>query len=174
MLECLSEKRSRLIDIDLAQLTRDMVDLFYERHASGSDDQNFSWSLGSRDLPSFVYNFIRTQDCFFPDSTGPYLSVQYANYAYVNSIFTVTAELSWHRPDVEFDKCIIWAPDDEEYRITPYHTEPELTHQSSSFKLAPDRISFSLSRTSVPFQWDSDQECFRVLVSDFGLSVSKN
>ncbi|OAL46998.1 hypothetical protein IQ07DRAFT_647270 [Pyrenochaeta sp. DS3sAY3a] len=170
LLECLSEKRSRFIDIDFAQLTRDMVDLFYERHVNGTDDPNFPWSLGSRDLPSFVYNFIRTQDCFFPDSTGPYLSVQYANYAYVNSIFTVTADLAWHRPDVEFDKCIIWAPDDEEYRITPYHTGPELTHQPSSFKLAPDHTYFSLSRTSVPFQWDSDQECFRVLVSDFGLS----
>jgi len=148
----------------------DLVDDMMSRiYAVGRGDQatyrNFEWSLSSKSLPSFVFNFVRTQDCFLHAVDGPYLIFDLSN-SYTISSLTVFADLQWQLPRTTFSALPNRLSNGDTYRIIPHFSNVSLGAGGySDFSANHDEIMYTVTRSQLPMRWDSAQKCFFAPIS---------
>ncbi|KAG9193470.1 hypothetical protein G6011_03505 [Alternaria panax] len=161
LLQSLPSEESRLIEVNLPDLIRDIIGAFYSDHSSQTAGRNFRWSLGSSDLPGFIYNYIATQDCFMRSSERLYLSAEVTiDYSTV-PVVTVIARLRWQPPDVRFRPTPSQLGLRGQYIIAPYR-EPD----SSSYNRFPENVEYTVMRSTSMIQWDIFGEVFRAQAPD--------
>jgi hypothetical protein len=157
LLRCLPAQHVSLVEIDIPRLVRDMIEAFYEDHPSATAARNFTWSLGSEDLPSFVYNFLSTHDCFQQTVAGPCLFVKFDCDFYPYPVLGVIADVSWQPPDVRFDHLPKQLALGEQYALAPYHMRPLGRMDSLGYRSYPDDVQYTVDRSSSPeVYWDSE------------------
>jgi hypothetical protein len=146
LIQTLPSDHKRLVEIDLPNLVYDMIDAFYTDHPSETAARNFRWSLGSGDLPSFVYNYITTQDCFLRTLEGLHLSVNVSIDCVTMPVLAVSAYVAWQPPDIEFRSTALQhgprGQNDIALRCEQIFGEPG----SSSYKRFPNHVEFAVKQ----------------------------
>jgi hypothetical protein len=161
LLQALPRKQSRLIEVNLPNLIHDIIDAFYNDHSSQNAARNFRWSLGSGDLPSFVYNYIATHDCFLRSSEGVFMSAEVTLDYYTMPVVHAITRVHWQPPDVKFEHVPSQLGPRGQYHIAPYR-EPD----SSSYNRFPDDVVYTVTRSTSMIQWDKFSELFRAQAPD--------
>lgn len=159
--ECLAGVKRQTVNIDEQRLIDDMMRLFYDEDESFRSTRCYGWATGSRNLPRFLWNFLRTQDCFLYAVDGPKLLIDKSSYEYRYPIFNITAEVVWSAPEIRFDDIPASVQRDEMYRITPVYLESLLP--ASIFNPFSKKIRYTLDESDSGAQWDSDDDCFRMV-----------
>lgn len=168
MLEYLSSRRHRVIDISFVDLIDCMMGMFYDYYPNTSASVSSQWSNFSGGLSLFLQNFLRVQDCFLDTPDGPCLLVDF-EYTYTDSVLTATGDVTWHLPDVRFLNLPISRVAGEEYRITPFRlTEFHSPISSPGCGDYVDEVRYTLPRSVLSFRWDSLKQCFKAIVPNFG------
>ena len=101
IVETLLPKQPRMMNVSMTHLIHDMISLLYTVHRSDTTHRKLSWSLSAGDLPNFVYNFVRTQDCFLQTLDGPCLLLD-LSHSYTDCVLTVFANIHWQLPRTTF------------------------------------------------------------------------
>lgn len=161
LLQSLHSEQSRLVEVNLPNLIHDMIDAFYDDHPIQTAARNFRWSLGSGDLPGFVYNYIATQDCFLRSSEGMYLSAEVTLDCYTMPVVSVVARLRWQPPDIKFRPSPSQLGPRDQYIIAPYRVP-----DSSSYNRFSENVDYTVTRSTSMVQWDSLREAFRAQAPD--------
>jgi hypothetical protein len=153
-----------MVKVSMTRLVHDMISSLYTVHRSETTHCNLFWSLDSEDLPNFVYNIVRTQDCFFHHLTGSCLLLD-LSHSYADNVFTVFAKVHWQIPRITFSALPNQLSDGEMYRIIPHFADPTLSSSScSSFSSYKDDLTYWVSKSPLPLQWDVSRECFYATV----------
>lgn len=161
LLQGLPSKQSRLIEVNLPNLIHHIIDAFYNDHSSQNAARNFRWSLGSGDLPGFVYNYIATHDCFLRSSEGVFMSAEVTLDYYTMPVVHAITRVHWQPPDVKFEHVPSQLGPRGQYHIAPYR-EPD----SSSYNRFPDDVVYTVTRSTSMIQWDKFSELFRAQAPD--------
>ena len=151
----------RLVDISLACLFRDMTDAFGEGHPSHITATSFPWSSGSGDLPSFVYNYLSTQDCFQNTPAGPCVFVNCSINWFTFPLVAVTANVAWHPPAIEFQHVPAQMKPRAYYVIAPCRGRTVQDPQQSEHKQYPEFVEYVVTKSTSNIQWDQRAELFR-------------
>lgn len=173
LVECLSSKTTRLIDIDIWRLVHNMITSFYEHPSACA---SFTWFVSSGDLPAMVYNFLRTRDCFLDAFPRPCLSTT-LSYEHSETELHILGNVEWQPPDIGFHKLPIMLSSGAEYRIEPTHNDVDLGNICGPrFSKFPCQPEFAIQSDSLPLKWDHDLRCFRAIVpgEDFGSPVKES
>jgi hypothetical protein len=149
LVRCLPEQHVRYVEVDIPRLVHSMINSFYEDHPSLIAARNFRWSIGSGDLPSFVYNFLTTHDCF-QHKAGPCLFVKFTCDLYTYPILSIVADVGWQPPDIRFDHLPTQLELGEQYSITPYRVRPLGMWDTSGYKSYPDQVHYTIQKSSSP------------------------
>ncbi|KAI8933292.1 hypothetical protein NX059_009919 [Plenodomus lindquistii] len=160
--ERLADFGSRIIDIDVTRISHDMMTLYYDQ-APFHAKRSFCWGAGSGNLPRFLCNLIRSQDCFLHETEGSKVLVDKITYNYVYPIFDIRAEIAWFPPNVRFDGVPALVRPHEEYRVVPVYVEPHALFDASSFEPYPDCFHYTVTQSRSSTQWDSAKGCFRMV-----------
>jgi hypothetical protein len=160
-MKLLSSEQPLVIKICMIDLVDDMMSRIY---AVGRGDEatyrDFEWSLSSKSLPSFVFNFVRTQDCLLHAVDGPYLMFDLSNSYTVGSL-TVFADLLWQLPRTTFSALPTRLSDGDTYSITPHFSYTSLGASGySGFLASKDEITYTVTRSQSTMKWDSAHKCF--------------
>jgi hypothetical protein len=143
LIQVLPPHHKRLVRIDLPSLIHDMIDAFYSDHPSETAARQFRWSLGSEDLPSFLYNYIMTQDCFLRISDELYLSVSVSTDWYTMPVFAVVAHVAWQPPSIDFWRGTALHPESRGKDVLTLHCEYISEGlASSNYKHFPVDVSY--------------------------------
>lgn len=144
----------------------DLVDDMMSRiYAIGRGDEAtyraFEWSLSSKSLPSFVFNFVRTQDCLLHAVDGPYLLFDLSN-SYTVGSFTLFVDLHWHLPRTTFSALPTRLSNGNTYSIIPHFSHESLgaSKYSGGFTASRDEITYTVTRSQLPMQWDAAHKRF--------------
>jgi hypothetical protein len=157
-------KQPILVNISMTCLVHDMISLLYDSHLSGTSPCRFQWSISSSSLPNFVYNFVRTKDCFLYTAGGPCILLELTP-CYTNGILAVFAKLHWQLPKITFSALPTRLSYNEMYRITPRPTHDTLgAAEYSGFSPLSEDIAYSITKSPLPLQWDYIQACFHAPV----------
>ncbi|KAH5399897.1 hypothetical protein HBI32_180620 [Parastagonospora nodorum] len=161
MVKLLSSEQPLVIKICMIDLVDDMMSRIY---AVGRGDEaayrDFEWSLSSKSLPNFVFNFVRTQDCLLHAVDGPYLIFDLSNSYTVGSL-TVFADLQWQLPRTTFSALPTRLSDGDTYRIIPHFSYTSLGASGySGFSASKDEITYTVTRSQLTMKWDSAHKCF--------------
>jgi len=140
-----------------------MMNLFYDEDDSLRAERCYSWATGSGDLPRFLRNFLRTQDCLLHAVDGSKVLIVKSGYEYSYPVFHITAEVMWSAPVIRFDGIPASVQREEMYRITPIYME--IKPAASIFNPFPNRIHYALEPSDLAAQWDADDGCFRITAS---------
>lgn len=141
-----------------------MIECLYDNYCSDNVRRYLKWSLGSGDLPSFVYNFVRTQDCFLHSLTGPCLAVDLSSRCDTSAMLAVVADLVWQPPNISFRDVPKYLRAGEHYYIAPYRVDSDLAHNLVPFRLVAETIHYTMPPSSFPLQWDPSEKAFQGLV----------
>lgn len=140
--------------VDMEPLVHDMMTLFYAHHPSESAARNFTWTIGTTDLPSVVYNFVRVQDCFFHTLDGPCVTFT-LQPAQPQSETLVDINIEWVPPRVTFSTCDIFDGREGRYRITPHSSKTDSgTRWGCNFEPYEEFIKYEVTKSSLPLQWN--------------------
>jgi len=139
------------------------MNLFYDEDDSLRAERCYSWATGSGDLPRFLRNFLRTQDCLLHAVDGSKVLIVKSGYEYSYPVFHITAEVMWSAPVIRFDGIPASVQREEMYRITPIYME--IKPAASIFNPFPNRIHYALEPSDLAAQWDADDGCFRITAS---------
>ncbi|KAL1799300.1 hypothetical protein ACET3X_003337 [Alternaria dauci] len=161
LLRALPGKQSRLIEVNLPNLIHDMIGAFYNDYSSQNAARNFRWSLGSGDLPGFVYNYITTRDCFLRSSEGLFVSAEMTLDYYTMPVVHAVVRLRWQPPNIKFRPIPAQLGRRGQYHIAPYR-EPDF----SSHNRFPDTVVYTVTRSTSTVQWDSFSKLFRAQAPD--------
>ncbi|KAF1848155.1 uncharacterized protein K460DRAFT_403452 [Cucurbitaria berberidis CBS 394.84] len=156
----LSGTSRQCIDINITRLIREIMETFYECHHEATPEC-FAWSLGSGDLPRFLYNFLRTQDCFRHTLTGPAVLVNVSSLSCTSSVLAVVANLAWQPPDIRFNDIPKNVIAGEKICIIPRHVDTTLQYQSTSLYPMSDRTHYTVSGPSLNLKRDPNDDFFR-------------
>jgi len=161
LLRHIPKEHARFIDIDVHNLIGDMIDALYEDHPSKTAARDFRWSLGSQDLPSFVYNFLCTHDCFQETSAGPCLyvkcSLDWSKYPCLSTV----AHVAWQPPDVRFHNVPAQIISRGQFVIAPFHVPVLGGLQTACYKHYPGNIFYTVTKSLSTIQWDHNDQIFR-------------
>jgi hypothetical protein len=160
----LGHKKPVFINISMTCLVHDMISQLYDGHLSSAPDRSFRWSISSASLPNFVHSFIRTKDCFLYTVGGPCLLLELAP-CYADSVMTVFAKVYWQFTKTTFPALQSRLSYGEMYRITPRSTRDAfgiISH--SGFSAPKDELTYSVTKSPLPLQWDCSQACFHAPV----------
>ncbi|CAI6294726.1 unnamed protein product [Periconia digitata] len=161
-MENLSYSSSRMVPVNVRRLVYDMIDMWYQHIRCGQDRlTSDSWFVATLDLPSMVFNFIRTRDYYLND--GPRCYVQVAISSTVSdSQLKILATVNWHPPTVEFPALPISLSSGEQYCITPEFIPQNLG--SPTFSALHPKVEFSATSNTITFRWDHARRCFKATV----------
>ncbi|KAF2851996.1 hypothetical protein T440DRAFT_527505 [Plenodomus tracheiphilus IPT5] len=160
--ERLASLGSQVISVDGARLINSMMSLFYEEEPYRAG-RSLTWGVDSENLPRFLGNFIRTQDCFLRDVDAPKVFIDKFTYEYSYPVFNITAEVAWLPPHVKFDGVPASVEPEGIYIIAPTYVEAALPLDGSPIEPYPDRLHYTITQSNAAAQWDSDDSCFRML-----------
>ena len=166
LLRLIPKEHVRFINVDVHNLIRDMIDAFYEDHPSETAACDFRWSLGSQDLPSFVYNFLCTHDCFRDTSAGPCLYVKCTLDWFKYPRLPTVAHVAWQPPDVRFYNVPAQIPSRGQFVIAPCHVPVLGGMQTASYKRYPGNIVYTVTKSLSMIQWDHKDHMFRAQAPD--------
>lgn len=172
LVECLREKRPYRVGIDITTLIRDMIEAFYREYYDEAARPYFAWSQGSGNLPRFLYNFLRTQDCFLHTHSGECLTVDLLIPSHTDTFIILIANLAWQPPDVRFRDVPQKLQAGEQLCLPAPHVNTSLQSDFSNYSSMPDDTHHTIARSDLNLQWDSDRECFRGYVRRPELDVS--
>jgi hypothetical protein len=165
MVSYLSSKQALVFNVLMTDLVHDMISRLYSIHRSEHTHRDFEWSLSSGNLPNFVYNFVRTQDCLLHAAGGPYVMFDLSN-SYTAGGLAVFADIHWQLPRTTFSALPTRLSNGEMYRIIPHFADASLGaggYRGPSG--SKDEILYSISKSPIPLQWDFDQECFQAPIA---------
>ncbi|KAJ4316256.1 hypothetical protein N0V94_005535 [Neodidymelliopsis sp. IMI 364377] len=168
MLDYLSQKRHRVINVSFVDLIDNMMGMFHDHYPNAAASMSCQWSHFPGGLSLFLKNFIRIQDCFLETPDGPCLLFDF-DYTYADSVLTATGNVTWHSPDVRFLNLPYSRSVGEEYRITPFtlkdcHSNDGLPGRDDYV----DQVTYTIPRSSLSFGWDPMKQCFRAVVPYYG------
>lgn len=155
---------SMWINVDMLRLVDDMIGRMYTTYRSDTAQRRFPWTLSSGDLPSLVYNFVHAQDCLSYSIDGPSV---YAGFSsrYSQGDMIVYVDLHGHYERTSFMGLRDHLSCGKSYRITPFtEVAGGGGDDHCNFSRACSEVTYSISKSPLPFQWDDDQECFHSLV----------
>lgn len=143
-----------------------MTDAFCEDRHSQITARNFPWSFGSGDLPSFVYNFLSTRECFHNTPAGPCVvvscSIDWSTFPFA----AVTANLGWYPPAIEFQHVPTQITPRAHYVIAPCYRRIVEDPQRSEYKQYPQFIEYIVKKSASQVRWDHKAGLFRVQAPD--------
>lgn len=165
MMDFLKHLQPLMIKVDMPRLVDDMIGKMYTTYRSDTAQRRFPWTLSFGDLPSLVYNFAHTQDCFAYCIDGPRVFAEFSS-RFSQGDLTVYVDLDWNYEKTTFlglrDR-LSW---DKAYRITP---STEVAGDGSTdrcnFSRAHSEATYSVGKSSLPLQWDDQRDCFYSPVS---------
>lgn len=160
------------IDINHAWLVRDMIEMFYEQLSLRGKLQEFSWSLGSRDLPTFLTNFVRTHDVFHYTSNGPSVVVDTLSYSYHDPYLNVVLDVAWQAPMITLKDLPSVVQPGEEYLIVPRLYQPSYSGQMWTSESPFDDCQFSIAHGTPLVLWDARFGGFRMTAPRIDVEVS--
>jgi hypothetical protein len=151
---------TRTIAVNTPKLIYDMIDMFYK----DLSHIEYTWFKFSGNLPSAVYNFLRTHDCFLDTFPFPSLEVSFS-YKQSDSGLSILGEVDWQPPNISFPNLPVRLHTGAEYRITPQYMEPDLGCKYipgfARFDIEPE---YSVTSKNIPVAWDSNLRCFRSII----------
>ncbi|KAF2826911.1 hypothetical protein CC86DRAFT_466693 [Ophiobolus disseminans] len=162
MLESINPRRPLTMVIDMTSLIHRMIARLYEDDCTDTATNKLTWSMSTGELPSFVYNFVRTHDCITFTSEGPRVTFN-VSPSYSNSILTVFGEAQWQLRHTTFSALPTRLSYGDMYSITP---QCEETSSDTYLGFSPYKTitTYSASNPSLPLQWDFNHECFHAPV----------
>ncbi|KAH7413611.1 hypothetical protein DE146DRAFT_1283 [Phaeosphaeria sp. MPI-PUGE-AT-0046c] len=164
MMQFFKNTQPLMINVDMLRLVDDMIRQMYTTYPSVTAQRRFPWTLSSGDLPSFVYNFVHTQDCFTYSIDGPRVWVDLSS-RHSQGDLIVYVELHWQYEKTTFLGLRHRLSCDQSYRITPYTAVAgDTTRERYNFSQAQSDVTYSVSKSSLPLQWDDQQDCFHSVV----------
>ncbi|KAF1836078.1 hypothetical protein BDW02DRAFT_256683 [Decorospora gaudefroyi] len=164
--QCFSVEHECPIDIDVTKLIRDMINTFYEYHPCETAVRNFRWSIGTGDIPGFVYNFLSTQDCIQNSAAGLCLFVNFSCHSYTIPVLTIVARVTWQPPDIGFDHLPKQIKLGEQYPIAPYRMRPLRGKNTSNYKSYLEEVHYTVVQSPSPAYWDTEGSCFWLRAPD--------
>jgi hypothetical protein len=153
-----SANPNRSIEVAVPDLVTDMIQRFYEK----GSNMLHRWFTSSHDLPTMVFNFIRTRDCFVDSWPCPSLSINFS-HSQAGLGLCISGDVEWQPPHINFSCLPTRLPVGAEYRICPDFYAPIL---SDSFKKYPADPVFYVSSNKVHLKWDESQAAFHARLSD--------
>ncbi|KAH7135462.1 hypothetical protein B0J11DRAFT_160348 [Dendryphion nanum] len=150
---------SHAIDFDMSELVTTMMETFY------ADDGHMShnWFISAKNMPSMIFNFIRTRDCFVDTCPLPSMQVQ-LNCDRLSSDSVIIVDVERQIPIIDFQGLAPTLPPGAEYRISPTYHHRILSSRFCSFPTEP---CFSLhldDHSKMALTWSAAQHCFRGIV----------
>jgi hypothetical protein len=118
------------------------------------------WFTSSHDLPTMVFNFLRTRDCFVDSWPSPSLWINF-NHSQSGLGLCISGDVEWQPLRISFPRLPTRLPAGAEYRICPCFDAPIL---SDSFKKYPADPVFYVSSNKVQWKWD--ESSFHARLSD--------
>ncbi|KAH9882601.1 hypothetical protein J1614_000837 [Plenodomus biglobosus] len=164
--ERLAVMGSHVVSVDTDGLINSMMSLFYEGNHLRTE-RLFGWGISSENLPRFLRNFIRTQDCFMHDADEPTVLVDGITYDYKYPVFNITVELAWFPPKINFDGVPLCVKPQEEYCIVPVYVQSASLFDTSTSEPYPDCFRFTVTQSSSEAQWDGIAGCFRMTAETY-------
>jgi hypothetical protein len=164
MVDYLNTEEPLLLNVSMSHLVHDMISQLYSLHRSDTTQRKFTWSLASGCLPDFVYNFVRTQDCFMHTPDGPCVLFELA-HSYTDGVLTAIANIQWFLPRVTFSALATRLTKNDVYRITPFWSDATAADSTSGFSSIKDDIQYAVPVSTLPFKWDYARGCFHAPVS---------
>jgi hypothetical protein len=156
-MQYLPNQHVRLVQADIPRLVHGMIESFYEDHPGVAAARNFHWSIGSGDLPSFVYNFVSTHDCFQQTEVGPCIFVKFNCDIETYPIVSIIADVGWQPPDVRFDHLPQQLEPGEQYPIAPFYEKPLGRLDILGFKSYTDDVHYAVGKSSSSeVYWDPE------------------
>lgn len=155
LIDFIKAKCRRLIDVSVPDFITDMIDNFYQGRPN-----TYKWFMSSNDLPSMIFNFIRTRDCFVDSFPYPSLDICFT-YDQTGSTLCLFGDVKWQKPVIRFYDISPRLSTGMEYRITARYLQPELSNSFTSFPVNPEYLVVS---KVMPLAWDSNKRCFRAIV----------
>ena len=166
VLQSLPRDHIRFVDIDVENLIWHMIYAFYEDHRSEIASRNFRWSLGSEDLPSFVYNFLCTHDCFQDTEAGPCLYVKCTLDWSSYPCLSATAHVAWQPPDVRFHNVPVQITPRGQYIVTPCYVPTLCGPQTACYRHYTGHMVCTVTKSLSMIQWDDKAAVFRARAPD--------
>jgi hypothetical protein len=165
MVSFLSSKQALVFNVSMTDLVHDMISRLYTIQRSEHTHRDFEWSLSSGQLPNFVFNFVRTQDCFLHAIGGPYVIFDLSN-SYTAGGLAILADIHWQLPRITFSALPTRLSDGEMYRIIPHFSDASLGASAyRGLSGSKDEVVYSIIRSPIPLRWDFDQECFQAPIA---------
>ncbi|KAH7071425.1 hypothetical protein BKA63DRAFT_419420 [Paraphoma chrysanthemicola] len=151
-------------EISITSLVEDMVAHVYEQPHSHDLHLPFPWTLSSGHMPSLVYNFVSTRDCFLHTTASSKVFFK-LEYQYYYGVMHIKLKLLWSSPKIEFPSLRTAIHCGETYIVAPQLDETSLgTTKLGVFDVYRNDISFSISSSAVPLRWHSGDNCFHTVV----------
>jgi hypothetical protein len=150
--------------ISIVELVEEMVSRLYEAPCKDFLHRVFPWSLSSKHMPSLVYNFVRTRDCFLYTGTESHV-LFHLKHSYRSGTMTVGLSLRWQLSEVAFPNLSTEVFSTETYRISPRIVETSLgTALYCGYDAYEDAVSYSISCSTLPLRWDYEGGFFHAPV----------
>lgn len=160
----LSREHTLMVKVSMTDLVHEMISLLYNTHRSETLHRKFDWSLSSGNLPDFVLKFVRTQDCFHHALDGSFVFFD-SSYSYTVGNLTAFADLHWRLPRITFSALPTRLVNGETYRIIPHFADASSSATAySGVSTRKDDITYSVTKSPLPLQWDFTHDCFHVPV----------
>ena len=141
--------------------------MFHDQFPNEAASVASNWSHFSGGLSRFLHNFLRLQDCFWDNPSGPCLKVTF-RFQFADSLLTATGDVIWQPPEIRFLNLPNRLSTGEEYRITPFVLNEILNpvrSQGSNYYI--DQVSYTLLQSSLSMSWNSRKQCFKAVVPDY-------
>jgi hypothetical protein len=154
-----------LLAIDLERLVHDTISKFYSTHASCNAYglHRLTWFSSTGDLPSMIYNFVRTHDCFRDSKPSVDADISYTR---ADDGLNVAAEILWQRPYNHFSEVADSLKPGCDYVIKPEHVP--VIGSASGFPQFPEENEFTVRSDDLRMMWDPERSCFSAIVPTDG------
>ncbi|KAF2492120.1 hypothetical protein BU16DRAFT_104229 [Lophium mytilinum] len=163
LLQYIKALEVKTIHIDMEQLMRGMLDLYYEdemQHKHG-------WFVSSRNLPMAICNFVRTRDCFKDSYPNPQVKVNFSAKKVLGEFrLDIFGDIAWFAPDVRPTGLPETSSPGSELRLVPQYLENILADQWSSYPV--DSEYEIVSKGKLSLSWDQSIQGFRGIVPGRG------
>jgi hypothetical protein len=160
----LSREHVLMAKVSMADLVHEMISLLYNTLPTDTLHRRFEWSLSSGNLPDFVFNVIRTQDCFHHTCDGSFVFFDLSN-SYTVGDLAAFADLHWRLPRVTFSALPTRLVNGQMYHIIPHFVDASSDATvCNGFSARKDDITYSLTRSPLPLQWDFTHDWFHAPV----------